>query len=303
MDWLLSVPEEAVASVAVELQARYYRALAAGNMFNFVPSARRTQAAQRAVELYRGLGEPKRLFSALMRLVLQLYYEDDHAAAATALDEARALLSPDWPPEFRINWLRRQSGIVRAQGRLQEARALIEESNRLSATAGDWRLEVMGHTVLIDLLWLDGPTSEALAAVKALTDALRARPAAPNDMDVHYANLLGILSESGDLAGARDAAREALQLLVRTRVRYFEPWVYFLWRAGQLDDAARVLGAASTQLASAVRGENEERLLRGAREGLAAALPAERLAALEKEGAALSLHALYVLLGAANRDI
>ena len=60
-----------------------------------------------------------------------------------------------------------------------------------------------------------------------------------------FANLIGILSESGRIDEASAVAREALPILRRTKYTYVEEWVYLFWRRGQ-DDVARGCSARRT---------------------------------------------------------
>jgi len=97
-DWLLPhVPVVERGEVDAATAARYWRALAAGNMTTRVPHRQQIEAAERARDLYRTLGKPRREFSSLIRLVNFLLPRGDDGAARTAFTQARALIRPDWP--------------------------------------------------------------------------------------------------------------------------------------------------------------------------------------------------------------
>ena len=82
------------------LTARYWRAIAAGNMSARVPHTVQVEAASRAKSLFQALGQPRRVFSSLIQLARHRNAQRHDAAAQAALDEARTLIRPDWPVEF-----------------------------------------------------------------------------------------------------------------------------------------------------------------------------------------------------------
>ena len=108
-------------------------------------------------------------------------------------------------------WLRASGG------RVAEAIAFHRDAVRISASTGDWRLEAMARNNLVDLLWQVAPIEEAAREAYALAEALRVKPAAYNDMDILFANLMGILSEMGRIDEASAVAGEVLPLMRRTQ--------------------------------------------------------------------------------------
>ena len=302
-DWLLPWQrqvEEGVVGAAVE--ARYWRALAAGNMATYVLQALQGRAAQRASELYRGLDQPRRVFSSLTMLSRYLAsVQHDNAAAQAALDEARALLRPDWPPEFQIVLLRRSAALARDMGRTGEALALYRENARASASSGDWRLEVMARTAVTDLLWETGPREEAAREAIDLVQALRERPAADSDMDVAFSNAVGVLSELGRIDEASALARESLGVMRRTQTYFIDAWLHLFWRRGQLDQAALLLGAVDARRARdiALTQSNEQRLVAEARAAIEKDLAPAALQSCLAAGAALATKDLGALIVAA----
>ena len=211
-------------------------------MVGRAPHQLQVEAAERARAMYKALGQPRRVFSSLMRLVSYRLFEGDQVSAQTALAEARSLIQPDWPAEFHMHLLRRESSTARAAGKPVEALALQRQEVQLSMATGDWRLQVIARNNLVDLLWEVGPIEEAAREARQLAQELRARPV-PASADVLFANLMGILSEMGLVAEASDAAREALSIMRRTQNYYLDEWIYLFWRRGQSDLAARLLGA------------------------------------------------------------
>ncbi len=301
-DWLLPHRHEVEAGIVDEaVTARYWRALAAGNMSGRVPLALGAEAAERAHAMYRKLGKPRRVFGSLMRLVNYRQSQRNKAAAEAALAEARGLIRPDWPAEFHIHLLRREASQVRAAGKFADAVAILRDEVRLASATGDWRLEVIARNNLVDLLWQVGPIEEAAVEARQLAQELRGRPAALTDMDVLHANLMGILGELDLIEEASQAAREALPLMRRSHNYYLEEWIYLFWRRGQPDTAALLLGALdeSSRKTGQPTQPNERRLLTKARAGLEDALAPDALAAHRAAGAAFGAENLAELLSGA----
>ena len=182
------------------------------------------------------------------------------------------------------------STLARSAGRVEQARALIEEAIRLSASVGDWRLEAIARNGLVDLSWQLGPIDEAAGLVRKLAEELRARPAADIDMDLVFGNLMGILSEMGRIDEASAAARELLPILRRTRRNVLEEWVHLFWRRGQVDIGTLLLGASDAEQArlGTPHQDNEQRLIAQARAGLEAAQDPHSFASGLAAGAVLA---------------
>ena len=175
--------------------------------------------------------------------------------------------------------------VLRASaGRYPEALALSREALRASTATGDWRLEVIARHNLGDLLWEMGPIEDAAREAAQLALDMRSRPAAENDMDMLYANLMGILSEIGRIDEASAAATTGLPLMRRSRRYFTEEWAYLFWRRGQLEAAATLLGAveAETVRSGTPPQPNEARLLAQARPALEGALAPESLRPLPR---------------------
>ena len=313
-DWLLPYRQQVEAGVVeAAVAARYWRSLAAlagGNMHGRVPFAVLVDAAERARSMYQSLGKPRRVFRSLMTLVRYRQVQGNEAAAEAALAEARSLIRSDWPAYFHIHLLRCERSLVLGAGKLGDALAILREEVRLSAAAGDWRLEVMARNGLVDTLWRVGPMEEAAREARQLAAELQMRPSTANDMDVMFANLIGILCEMDSVAEASDAAREALPIMRRSRNYILEEWVYLFWRRGQSDIAAQLLGAfdassrksglpppiAHSDLILAVGSTNEQRLVSTARAALGKELPSDVLAKHLATGVSLDPERLPELL-------
>ena len=281
--------------------ARYWRAITAGNMVGHVPSALQIEAASRARTLYLAMGQPRRVFSCLIQLARHHSAQQRDGEAQAAMDEARSLIQPDWPAEFRIHMLRRDAWLARVQGRIAESLTLFREAHRASVATGDWRLEVIDGSNVVDALWNAGAIDEAAQMVGALVDELRRRPAADSEMAVTFANLIGILSELGRIDEASAAARDALPVMRRSQTYFPEEWVHLFWRRGQFETAVRLLGYCDAEVhrTGVPFQVNEARLIAQARTALEAQLSPGALATAHAAGAALSKAEVLALISAA----
>jgi len=298
-DWLLQVrPLVLGRDIDVPLAARYWRAIAAGNMSGRVPWPQQVEAAERACTLYQTLGQPRRVFSTLIHLSRLRGAQRDQAAARKALDDARRLIASDWPAEFPLMLIRRDGGFARDDGRFDDALALFEDAVRACAAIKDWRLEVIARSNIVNVLWQKGSIEEAARTARLLADELRVRPAADPDMDGHFAALFSILSEMGLVEEACAAAREALAIMRRTQNYYVEEWAYLFWRSGDIDTASRLLGVSDAHCARAGAPlyPNQQRLVDAVRCDLQAVLEPQTLARKLAGGAALSNVELATLI-------
>jgi len=308
-DWLLPLREyvehDGPVGPGDAVAARYWRALAATNMVGRMPRAQQLDAASRSKALYQGLGQPRRVFSSLIQVGRHHNAQKRLAEASEALEEARALLRPDWPVEFRILLLRQEATIAMDAGRLDEALRLFEEGVRHSVAAGDWRLEVIARSNLTNMYWRMGAIGKAADEACRLVDALRVRPAADSEAATLYANVLGILSEMGRVGELSALAAEALLVMRRAQAMFPEIWVYVFWRRGQHEVCAKLLGVSDAAVArtGVPLQVNEQRLVDAARAGIAQSLASGVLERCLAEGAALDddgVHALIVAALAVN---
>ncbi len=283
-------------------QARFWRGLAAFNLFGFLSIADQLAAAERAATLYRRLGIPKRIFTSLRRVAMWASTLDDYNRAKAALDEAESLMQPDWSPEFQIELLRGRAILEESVGRLEAALAFNMEGLRIAREVmGDWRLQVMQQTNVADLLWQIGLYAAAADMLGELIRQMAVRPASDYELLDALETRLWILSEGGDMKSAVAVAREALPVLRRMPRFSLTGCAPLLWRMDRPEDAARVLGAYKAHVRVGL-GEDfpkYARLLAAVEAGVQAALAPDRVLALRSAGERLDRAGVCDLLAAA----
>jgi hypothetical protein len=258
VDWMLAQwPHVGIAggaggaggsNVSEATAARFWRGLAASNLYGYVAMTEQRDAAQRAAGLYRALGRPRHLVSALRRLSVWAFQLGDDAAAESAMGECEALIRSDWGPEFRIEVLRGRSHLASHAGDLDAAISLRLEAARVARDeSGDWRLQVIDETSAADLLWRAGRHAEATERLAGLIEGMRLRPASDYELLDAIETQLWVLSDLGDLPAAAALARRALPVMRRMPRFSLAGCAHLLMRLGRCEDAARVLGAQAAR--------------------------------------------------------
>jgi predicted ATPase/DNA-binding winged helix-turn-helix (wHTH) protein len=295
VDWMLGQRPHIAAGVVDEATAaRFWRGLAASNMFGYVAMIEQLEAAQRAAELYRTMDRPKHLFSALRRASVWAGQLQDDVRAKRAADESEALLQSDWGPGFRIEVLRGRSYLADRQGDLDTAIALRQEAACVARDVfGDWRLQIIDETFVADLLWRAGRRAEAAELLAGLIEGMQLRPASDYELLDAIETQLWILSDLGDLPAATALARSALPVMRRMPRFALIGCAHLLMRLGRFEDAARVLGAQTARTRAGLAPSLPpglsalDRLQAETQAGVEAALAPADLAGLLKAGEAL----------------
>jgi len=290
-EWLLAQqPQLDPSGVDEATEARFWRAMAATNMQGQRIIAELLEAAQRATAAYRRLQRPRRLFSALRHVALWARETGDIEGGQAAIDEAEALIEPDWAAEFRIVVLRFRAKSSRLAGKHDAAAAMHGEAIRLAREAGDWRLEVIERVNACDLLWELGRHDEAAQKLAEVLEALKRRPASDYELVETLSEQIGVLGESGRIDEAVAATRAALPVMRCMPKFRFEPYAQLLWRLGRPEAAAQVLGALAAREREGREAPqiNEGRIAAATKTGLRTMLSKERLAAEMARGEGLS---------------
>ena len=311
VDWMIGQRRHlAAGAVAVDeaTAARFWRGLAASNMYGYMAMTEQLEAAQRAAALYRRLDRPKRLFRALRRTFVWAIQLQDVGLAKLAMEESESLIQPDWGPEFRIEVLRSRSHLASHGGELDAAIALRQEAVRVARDVfGDWRLQIMEETCAADLLWCAGRHAEAAALLTGLIEGMQLRPASDYELLDAIETQLWMLSDLGNLPAATALARRALPVMRRMPRFSLSGCAHLLMRLDRFADAARVLGAqiARTRAGLATTlppGLSAlDRLQAKAQAGVEAALAPPDLARLLKAGEALGYGDVCDMLAEAVR--
>jgi predicted ATPase/DNA-binding winged helix-turn-helix (wHTH) protein len=279
--------------------ARFWRGLAASNMYGFAPTAELLAAALRSAGLYRQLGWPKRVFSALRRVTIWALRTRDYALARASIDESRQLLQADWAPEFQIALQRGYGYLAELTGDLDRAHWAYQEGVRLARDVlGDWRLECISLVDLAELHWLAGRHAQSSALLHDLVQRMQVRPASDFELVDALETWLLVVSETDDRQATLDVARQALPALRRMPRFSLGGCAHVLLVLGRAEDAARVLGAYAAGASAGVESDElgRGRLLAAARIGVAAALLPADQTALQSAGQRLRRADICALL-------
>ena len=288
--WLVAQRQQVDDGVNPELAARYWLAIASPPMLFHFPSPVQVEAAHCAVRLYQALGQARRVYFGWLMVARHQIELNNDEAASQAIEQARSIVQPEWPARLRVRLVRMDSYAARRARRLPEALQLFRDMIRVCVQVGDWGPEIGARNVLADLLWEIGPIEEAAREACELAEQLRARPASVTDTALVFSNVVGILSEMGNVEGATRAARESLPFMPRAKTYFLDVLVHLLWRRKQYESAVLLLGASEAVIAKhqAPRQPNEQRLIDHARPALEAALAPDEFASCFAAGSVLS---------------
>ncbi len=203
------------------------------------------KALQRAIDLFRQLGDQQELFAALGNLVAASALNGDLDVGAQALAEMEQLHDATWPPALRWQLVKARVWQWAYEGQADKAAAQIDEGRRLAEQAGDESL-LMGT-----LIWAEqnaqteGRTEEAVARGKQLLALLHDMPFSRLRSNA-ISNLCTALTELGRIDEALPLVRQAFELNSRagTLWAFLDPLALLALRQGRDRDAARVLGRA-----------------------------------------------------------
>ena len=248
-------------------------------------------SGERAVELYRRLGDRQALYVALAEYARTRAAAGDASEAEAMLDEVATLYDPSWPLGLKHPMLTARSFMLTETHRVSEARAAWEERLQLEQAIGDTRFATISLTNLIDAVFAEGDVNEAIARGRELVALIR-RDRFTNWQSFALANLSAALTAAGELDDALQLAREALPLLRQQGSiwSFLDHLGLLAVKRGRLLDAAQVLGCAEelNQRSGYVRQFNELRARNQLLEALRAAVKPGDLERLMKAGARLT---------------
>ena len=258
---------------------------------------------QRALAEVRDLGDRRALHWMLrgrMWLLTTAAAGDAQALAEArqVMDEMRALAEPAWSAVHHAMRMRAESELCSVAGDHLAAIAWLRRAAALAVEAGDARARHSAMVALSDAHLGLQQFDEAARSAAELIDALRATPF---ESTLTYArhNLALAHIWRRDFSAARAAAHDAWALSIRFQVLGLLANNLALLAAfeGRFADAARLAGYADEQ--NRQRGEdrqsNEARAVGEALHLATEALGAERCAALQVDGALLTVGELRLL--------
>jgi predicted ATPase/DNA-binding winged helix-turn-helix (wHTH) protein len=287
--------EAAVARVGPETpvldQARLWLWL--GSLWLTTAPVQAVADLQRAVELYRRLGDTLGLGYSLVRLGGECVFMGRLEQAAPILAEALSLLESAAVPRPLAQYHNAFGLLKVLTGDPVAARSHYEKALSLYRTAGAERMVPVMLGFLADMMWAMGDLDAALAAFHETVARQRRQPhATRSSLGFALTNLAGVLIERGQLDEAMVAAREGLPLLKGAgHVWYLLD--YLALRAaliGHHAEAARMVGYADAiYLASQIsRQPNEARARARLQALLHERLGCAEVARLLADGATLS---------------
>ena len=271
-------------------QARVW--LGVAGVWGTAEPARTVEACERAIALYRQLGDGLQLGKSLERLARTWVFMGKFDQATPVFVEALALLESAGAPQWAASCLEGDAFRKMLSGDLAGARDRFAEALTHYRTVGA-TMDTVGILVnLGDLSWALGDIDTALAQCREGVRLMRNAPYFAKEMlGTCLTNLSGLLTERGQLEEALVAGREGLQLRKDTG-RAWVPMDHFALRAalaGKLETAARIAGYASATYAAkqSPRQPNEARAHARLMEMLRSRLEAGEIERLMTAGAAL----------------
>lgn len=247
--------------------------------------------ARRAIAVFRSADEP-------LGLVLALSTAAECLVFLGRLDEAEPLLTECFSallrkpvPVAEISACGALGTIRARRGDQDAAKSLFERALSVARTSGEIRIELLLHVNLASVAFGRGDFDEAIALCR---EVIRRAERTPNisALALGWANLIASLVARGDINEALSAGRESVPVLRKTGM-LLPVLDYLALRAGlagKLETAARLLGHAdrAADLHLFDRQADAKSTVARLDELLRESLAAERRAALQAEGAALS---------------
>jgi tetratricopeptide (TPR) repeat protein len=248
---------------------------------------------ERAISLYRGLGDTLGLSHALVEIAWPLVALGRFDQCSLVLAEAFPMLEDSGLPKLRGVFFTQSGFLKTMSGDLAGARMHYEKALSLYRKSGAESAAGNSLARLADLTWALGDLDAAAAAFGEVVANMR-KPAITRKTTLGYAlaNLAGVLTERGELDDALAAEREGLSLLLDGRFA----WIFAdhvalrAALAGDLADAARLAGFADSvhKAKEASREPNEDRARTRLHALLREKLAPDKLERLLAEGAKMS---------------
>lgn len=250
-----------------------------------VPAER--AAAERAVALFRGLGDRRGAYIALERLHINAQRCGDDAVCERVALEMAQLHDPSWPPAARWHLLMAQAINLSRAGQLEAARVAFEECLQVARTAREHRQVRVSLQGLIDMALDTGHLEEAVTRCRELVAMTRA-DRFTSGLAIALCCLSHALAKLGQIDEALAAAREGAPL----HAQQGSPlWVWLVsfaliaFKQGRVSDAALSFGRAEAKHGNVENNQPDRDVVRGL---LVQSLPSGELQRLLADGAALT---------------
>jgi len=171
----------------------------------------RIAAAEAAVAAWRAEGDVQRTYDALTSLAYEFGLAGQRPEAAAALDEARAIEQPQWPPRLRQQHASRAGCVAGFAADVAAYRREAQRALELAETAGDQRGALRHRLCLVDAALMAGDDAQAITLGHEVVARL-SELEAPSLLAVALLNLCAAQMRIGDDAGARRSAARSLPL-------------------------------------------------------------------------------------------
>ena len=269
------------------LVARYWLTIARLGIYS---TRRETyDAALRAADLYRPLGDASRLFDSLLAAAVQGIRFGTTEDMARAIDEATRLVRPEWPVRQRSFLEFARSRLCARQGRMEDSLAAALRQAAIREQGGN---EIGMHYAMSNVIAAENQLGRPEAALARARRSIARLDVIGGSGGAGHLWLGVLISEAllGRVDAAIAAGRTAYALLLREgdEMRVFSGLALCAALQGRLPDAARIVGYADAAMARAGASERHWTMIRTRLDPmLGAGLAPEELARLRAEGAAM----------------
>ena len=252
---------------------------------------RAVPALERAIDLYRQLGDARNLGFALPRLAHEEAMAGRFEHAAALLAEAHPLLENAGLPKALGDYYDYCAVLKALTGDPASARADLEKALSLYRSAGADRYALFTLAQIGDVAWASGDLDAAVSGMQETAALLRKTPQTVM-LGLCLSNLAGVHVERGELEQALVTAREGLPMLVEGGFAWshLDHLALRAGLAGSLAPAARIAGFSDAAYLERemARQPNEARSRDRLQQLLLQGLSRDALARLFAEGADLS---------------
>ena len=219
-------------------------------------------ALQRAIVLYRGLGDGRNLGFALARLAHEEAMAGRFDEAASALAEALPLVEIAGMPKILGDYFDYSAVLKSLTGDPAGARADLEKALVLYRNAGAERYALYTLAQLAEVEWGLGDLDAAVAGNREVVTLLRKSPLTKVMLGLCLSNLAGVHTERGELDAALAAAREGLPLLMEGGFAWshLDHLALRAALAGRFATAARIAGYSDSALRVTEDGAPAQRI-------------------------------------------